>query len=210
MARELADTKAEDPPKGARRRSTRGKRVKRIALVVPLEPVGGSASEPRRTLTAAEKRQTALDLKLQGYSHQAIANALDLSPERVSELLKEILRDTLALTAASAEELRMLELERLDRMLIEQWPFRMGKAADTILKILERRSKLLGLDAPTKSEITNHDSIGVSVSNLDLSKLSDEELGWLEIIVTKAAPALPAPPALPHQDFLALGAPCPT
>ena len=57
-----------------------------------------------------------------------------------------------------ADELRTLELERLDRLLLGVW----GQAAkgnqgavDRALKIMERRARLLGLDAPTKVQQEN-------------------------------------------------------
>jgi hypothetical protein len=57
-----------------------------------------------------------------------------------------------------ADELRKMELERLDRLLLAVW----GQAAkgnqggiDRALKIMERRAKLLGLDAPTKVQQEN-------------------------------------------------------
>ncbi len=48
-----------------------------------------------------------------------------------------------------AENLRQLELERLDAMLTAIWPQALNGylgAIDRVLKIIERRSKLLGLE----------------------------------------------------------------
>jgi hypothetical protein len=52
-----------------------------------------------------------------------------------------------------ASELKAEELSRLDGMLRGLWPdARKGShgAVDRVLKIMERRAKLLGLDAPVK------------------------------------------------------------
>lgn len=55
-----------------------------------------------------------------------------------------------------ADELRSLELERLDRLLLGVWS-QAAKgnqgAVDRALKIMERRARLLGLDAPTKQAL---------------------------------------------------------
>jgi len=58
----------------------------------------------------------------------------------------------------TAEEIRRLELERLDAMLFAIGPeVRKGSygAIDRALKIMERRARLLGLDAPVKGALTD-------------------------------------------------------
>ena len=51
----------------------------------------------------------------------------------------------------AADEVRALELARLDALLAALWP-QQGEPAvvDRVLRIMERRAKLLGLDAPTR------------------------------------------------------------
>jgi hypothetical protein len=54
-----------------------------------------------------------------------------------------------------AEDLRKIELARLDEVMVSIWPLCMAKdlsAIDRFLKIQERRSRLLGLDIPVKQE----------------------------------------------------------
>ena len=56
----------------------------------------------------------------------------------------------------AAEEIRCLELSRLDEMQTAIWQDCMdGKltAIDRVLKIMERRSRLVGLDAPERLNI---------------------------------------------------------
>jgi hypothetical protein len=56
-----------------------------------------------------------------------------------------------------AQELRQLEAERLDAMTAALWPRAMDgdlRATDRILGIMDRRARLLGLDAPRREAIT--------------------------------------------------------
>jgi hypothetical protein len=56
------------------------------------------------------------------------------------------------------EKVRQIELDRLDRLLLSMWKMAERGSVphvQTILKIQERRSKLLGLDQPTKVEVPN-------------------------------------------------------
>jgi hypothetical protein len=60
------------------------------------------------------------------------------------------------------EELRDIELDRLDRMQLAVWEKAKGgeyKAIQTVLAILDRRTRILGLDAPTKiqAEVITYD-----------------------------------------------------
>ena len=62
-----------------------------------------------------------------------------------------------------AEELRNAELDRLDRLQLAIWQKAMRgetNAIGTVLRIMERRARLLGLDAPQKiqAEVMNYDA----------------------------------------------------
>lgn len=60
-------------------------------------------------------------------------------------------------SSETAEQTRALELERLDVMLHAVWhKIESGdaRAIDTALRVAERRAKLLGLDAPVRTDIT--------------------------------------------------------
>lgn len=74
---------------------------------------------------------------------------------------------------AGVEEMRELELDRLDRMQRAVWARVLqgdDKAINTALKILDRRAKYLGLDAPTRQEvkldIADTNSIDAEVARL--------------------------------------------
>ena len=57
----------------------------------------------------------------------------------------------------SADELRVVEADRLDRMQVAHWAAAMRgdvPATAQVIKIMERRARLLGLDAPTATQVT--------------------------------------------------------
>lgn len=109
----------------------------------------------QRRLEAAERQRQALQLRQAGVAYEDIAQRLGYSGRSsawrsVMSALKQTLQEP-------ADEVRTLELERLDRMLLGLWPQAVHGnqgAVDRALRIMERRAKLLGLDAPTKSELS--------------------------------------------------------
>lgn len=117
----------------------------------------GEPKSSERRIAARERQLEALNLKRAGADYRTIARQLGYggpsgAHKAVQTALREIIREP-------AEDLITLELDRLDRMFLGHWPAasRGNKAAtDACLKIMERRAKLLGLDAPVKKEITLH------------------------------------------------------
>jgi hypothetical protein len=129
-----------------------------------------SLMSPAR-VQAAVRRKEAIDYRLQGMTYREIAQELGVTPTRARQLVAEALAAIEKDTAESAEELRRLELDRLDQLQSGIWEDAAGgnlKAVGAALKIMERRAKLMGLDAPVKT-VNSH---GLT----DLSNLSDEEL----------------------------------
>lgn len=60
--------------------------------------------------------------------------------------------------AETAAEIKDVELQRLDRMQAAVWRKVLDGhegAIDRVLRIMDRRAKLLGLDAPTKTDLTS-------------------------------------------------------
>ena len=63
----------------------------------------------------------------------------------------------------NVDEVRTIELQRLDSLLFSIWPEAQKgtlKAVDMVVKIMERRAKLLGLDAPTKLMLSQEEMAG--------------------------------------------------
>jgi hypothetical protein len=106
-----------------------------------------------RAARGLEHQRQALELRRAGLGYEAIGAQLGIGKSQAHRLVQRGLAECRAQVTANADELRSEELSRLDGMLQGLWPrARKGEAAavDRVLKIGERRAKLLGLDAPTK------------------------------------------------------------
>ena len=104
---------------------------------------------------ANERQIKALTLRKAGAGYQAIADALGYKDHTGAwRAVKAALKRT---QQEPADELRQLELARLDDMLKAIAPHVAAgnlTAIDRALKIQERRAKLVGLDQPVKHDVT--------------------------------------------------------
>lgn len=107
-----------------------------------------------REIAAEDRKWRALDLRRAGKTYDAIARDLGYfdraaAHKAVQQALEERIREP-------AEEVRKLETDRLDAMLEALWPKVLDgqdKSIGTALRIMERRSRLWGLDAPTRIDV---------------------------------------------------------
>ena len=109
-----------------------------------------------KKLAALEKRKQALQLAIAGVDYQTIADRVGYNSRQAAHAaVKSALVETLR---PPSDELRQMQLTRLDEMIKYLWS-QVSKgnynAVDRIIKIEERRAKLLGLDAPTKTDVTS-------------------------------------------------------
>jgi len=106
------------------------------------------------------KERESLILRQQGYTFDVIASRLGYKGESGA---REAFRRALLRTLQEpAFEVRELELNRLDALHTVAWDLAMVgdlNAVDRVLKIQERRARLLGLDAPRQAqiEVTTYD-----------------------------------------------------
>ncbi|MEN6341189.1 MAG: sigma factor-like helix-turn-helix DNA-binding protein [Methanospirillum sp.] len=101
-----------------------------------------------RNIEAAIRRRRALELRRQGWTYEAIAVELGVSPQAAHKAVSKALT---ALTAEPAADLRRLELDRLDALTRAAWSAAASgnlPAIDRILRVMERRAKLAHLDEP--------------------------------------------------------------
>lgn len=132
-----------------------------------------SPTAPRRA-TTAERKKSALALRIGGLSFSAIGDKLGISKQAAHTLVVNALRDTNAQTAEVADELRRLELERLDTAQAAIWEAVLKgdvQAVDRFVRISKRRGELTGIDAPSKSE--------VKVTEADIDSAIEQELAKL-------------------------------
>jgi hypothetical protein len=106
-----------------------------------------------RRIETADRQLRALQLRRSGVTYDEIARAVGFANrsgayKAVNRVLRERLHE-------EATALRLLEAERLDRLQLAAWGAATANPPDleatrTIIRIMQRRAKLLGLDAPAE------------------------------------------------------------
>lgn len=148
------------------------------------------ASRAQRTKTA-ERRSQAVQLRIAGADWETIARTCGYASRGAA--CTDVNR---ALEVATAEQqrnvdvLRHMELARLDRLQRAFWAAAIGggegatEAARTVLGIIDRRCKLLGLSAPAKLEVVTLGAI-----EAEIARLESEEFGDLPDVAQLREPA---------------------
>lgn len=112
------------------------------------------------TVRGIENRMKAVELRMLGLSYRKIGAKMDLSEAQAHRLVKSAMEMAIKKTAEDAEVAIAIELDRLDQLfhahIINALKGNTA-ATDRVLKVMERRAKLLGLDAPTKIRATDKD-----------------------------------------------------
>ncbi len=100
---------------------------------------------------AAVRRIRALELRQAGASYRQIGRQLQVSEAQAFRDVERALAALAKFQDTEAEKVRTLELARLDAMLIpmlRQAEKGSQGAVDRVLRIMERRAKMLGIDGP--------------------------------------------------------------
>lgn len=114
----------------------------------------GQKASARRVKTA-EMRRKALDLRIAGATYEQIADGLGVSAPTAWGHVQAALAESRKTTAETADKVRAMELRRLDAIVVGLWPRRTDpRTADTILRAMDRRASLEGLDAAKKVEVS--------------------------------------------------------
>jgi hypothetical protein len=106
------------------------------------------------------KEAKVLELRRAGFTFQRIAEEVGYAtPSGAQRALERIMTRNLP---QAPEEFRWQELDRLDRMQVALWPRAMkgdDRAIGTIIRLMERRARLVGIDAPQRiqAEVVNYD-----------------------------------------------------
>lgn len=115
----------------------------------------------------AQKRAEILELRKAGMTFPAIAKAMGYKDHSgVVKAYQKAMHETLA---QPANEIRELEVARLDQMWQTWYPKAVGGnagALDRCLRIMERRARLLGLDAPTQMRLMVDDQTAREIEEL--------------------------------------------
>lgn len=109
------------------------------------------------------RRAKAISLRLKGKTYRAIAKETGVTVRQAWEDVKAVLERTKADANEDAEHHRAIDLERIDRAIevcmqaLDSDEQSFG-AIDRLVKLQERRAKLLGLDSPEKHAVAVADA----------------------------------------------------
>jgi DNA-binding NarL/FixJ family response regulator len=124
-----------------------------------------------------ERIASAFELRKTGMSLREIAQRLSVSHETIRKDINEIAKQYFEEARESHREIVAMDLLRLDEMTFGVWDkARSGdtKAIEAVLKIMERRAKMLGMDAQQTTK-----SVQLNVTPEQISEMTDDELQQL-------------------------------
>ena len=133
-----------------------------------------------------EKRRLAeLEMRLAGVQYRQIAEHFGVDVHTAWDDIQWAMQPTRNTLDEVGEKARRLDLWRLDRLLRALWPRAVGAratspddfAVDRVLKILDRRARLLGLDAPSQHEMVGDTEIVLQVVGTDVRRVDTSATG---------------------------------
>lgn len=148
------------------------------------------------------RERIALELRLRGYSYPAIAREMEMSTEGARKCVMRAMEEVRTQSQETALEVREQEAARLDRILVTlERLLERAEAADDVdnalavqdrlLKVQERRARLLGLDL-ARVEVTGAGGGPIAIAAIqrvivDPSRPVLEELKRDEIVIVSDA-----------------------
>ncbi len=118
--------------------------------------LGRNSPTAQRRIEAKERALKALELRKRGMNYTQIGEKLGCARSTACRYVLSELENLADKSREEAEHVRALELQRLDDLYTKAWDLvdagGSETAIDRCLRIMERRSKLLGLDAAEKVE----------------------------------------------------------
>jgi hypothetical protein len=157
------------------------------------------------TERAATRRVPALELRIQGKPFRAIGRELGVSHVRAVQYIQQSRAALAAKEQAHAQEQRQLDLACIDKALTGIMPRAEAgndAAVQSLCRLLERRPRLLGLDALTKAVVSGDLEAPVQVQVNQFSET--ERAARVELILARARERQDAVPLLTYHPDGAL------
>ena len=121
-------------------------------------------TDEQADIETRKREARVFELRIQGFTFEQIAT--EVGYQGASGAWQAYKRVKESHIFESVDEARQLELMRLDEMMLALWDRAIGgdlPAASCVLKIMDRRAKLLGLDKPEKIEVNKWDISGQDI-----------------------------------------------
>jgi hypothetical protein len=172
-------------------------------------PKTGRGSHPGDRERTAERQASAMKLRVAGASFRQIGEQLRVSAMQAHRDCMVALNEVVAQRNEDAAALRVIELERLDRMTMALWPSASKGSAEhvrALVRVSERRCRLLGLDAAVSQRIElNGGPLPLTVT--PVVPLAHLTTGQLVAELERVRAALTMPPMQPGLMSVAVPVP---
>lgn len=126
-----------------------------------------------------DRERRAFAMRLNGATFAAIGKALGLSTPGAYQAYKRALRRGREELAEETADHIALDAARLDKLIHAKWKSAVAgdnDAIDRVLRLLERRARLLGLDAASRTELTGKDGGPLEIADPEARKRRIREL----------------------------------
>ncbi len=144
---------------------------------ISLDRPRGGHGQFVRSLETAERDAQACRLRSAGLTYAKIAEQLGFAS--AGNAYGAVIRALRDVVEESVEQLRTLEVMWLDRLQAAIWPAALAgdlKAVDRVVRIVDRRCKLLGLDSVEKIQVLTMDVLQAEITRLE--KEVEKELSY--------------------------------
>lgn len=109
-----------------------------------------------KTFARVAQIEKAIALRMSGETFVEIGKKMNMTKQSAHQMICQAMEERGQHLAKNVDAVRTMELERLDAMTLALWKQKnVPGAAATLLKIMDRRASLLGLDAPSKTAMTD-------------------------------------------------------
>ncbi len=109
-----------------------------------------------RIVRAKAREEKSLELRMAGYTYEKIGEELGITAQAAFAAVKRAITNQAKKRSEDVETYRQMQLHQLDKLQSSLWDKAINgdvNAVDRILKILDRRAKLLGIDAEKDEHI---------------------------------------------------------
>lgn len=108
-----------------------------------------------RKVKRGERLISIIELRISGLTYEEIGRKLGVSRQRAHQLVMKAIAEQQRELDEDVKRLVHIELRRVEAIISQLWPRRYDpRVADSILRAIERRAKLAGLDAPERRELS--------------------------------------------------------
>lgn len=163
----------------------------RNAVGIRHQPNSRTRSE-RRTTTLTARELRAIELTAAGATYDQVGAILSINRTSARALVERALaRRALEVQHRELGPARVLQLERLDRLLMRWWPLAVGnpregtapndRAAAIVLSIMDRQERILGLAQPIRVE----EDVRVSLTYEELEGRREKVLAGLAEVMAR-------------------------